>query len=106
MKADYKELLYERMHSEYDEYCSSLLKLTPQDIMDHSYETAIKAEILSSIDCFERPQKEIKALCKLKYPLDEIYQSWLKNDRSIEEPITDTMLYRARKEIDKNKERC
>ena len=105
MNTDYYELLYEKMHSEYDEYCSSLLELTPQEIMDHSYETAIKAEILSSIDCFERPQKETKALCKIKYPLDEIYQSWLKNDRSIEEPINDTISDRAKKEIGKNKER-
>ena len=105
MNTDYNELLYEKMHSEYDEYCSSLLELTPQEIMDHSYETAIKSEVLSVVEGSPLTQKEAKALCKLKYPLGEIYHSWLKNDRSIEEPITDTISDRAKKEIGKNKER-
>ena len=106
MNTDYIELLREKMQNEYDEYSTSLLKFTPQQIMDHSYETAIKLEVLSVIESSPLTQKEAKSLCKLKYPLDEIYHRWLKNDRSIEEPITDTMLDRARKEINKNKERC
>ena len=82
MIINYNTLLYEKMKQEYDEFIADLKLKTPDKIIRHSYEKVMKEEILSCFESSDRPQKEAKALCLLKYPLEEIYQEWLGNDYS------------------------
>lgn len=83
--------LYEKMKAEYDSFCAKTMELPPKEILEKSYEKVFKEDILC---CFENdtlPYDKAKALYKLEYPLDEIYESWLNNDCSYMEDLRDTI---------------
>ena len=67
---DYKNLLIQKVQSEYDEFIESLKKLPSEKVIDFSYD---------------------KSLYRLKYPLDYCYQEWLNNDLSHMEMLEDTI---------------
>lgn len=78
------ELLFEKMSKEYEDYIRNVRSNTDTDsIIQSAYEITMKSDILS---CFENENvlsdKECKALLKRKYPLDILYNAWLKSDYS------------------------
>ena len=47
---DYKNLLIQKVQSEYDEFIESLKKLPSEKVIDFSYEKVIKEDLVTSIE--------------------------------------------------------
>lgn len=84
-----REKLYDKLEKEYLEYIDKLKQLTVNEVIDKSYETAIKNEITY----YFKPKSEyfnddqIRVLNKFDNPLEEIYDDWLRNDFGIGDVI-------------------
>ena len=88
---DYKNLLIQKVQSEYGEFIESLKKLPSEKVIDFSYEKVIKEDLVTSIDSTSLDEIQAKSLYRLKYPLDYCYQEWLDNDLSHMEMLEDTI---------------
>ena len=88
-----REKLYEKISKEYEVYINNLKKQTPTYIIDKSYETTIKEEITYLFDPNSRyfSDEQIKKLNKCEYPLDTLYDDWLKNDLGINDDIRESV---------------
>ena len=88
-----RKKLYEKISKEYDNYINELEKQTPSFIIDKSYETTIKEEIIYLFDpnSMYFSDKQIKELYKCKYPLETLYNDWLKNDFGINDDIRESV---------------
>lgn len=103
MHKDYNEMLYEKACKEFENYKQSLMQMTPEQVMEHSHETAIKQEFLICLEEDDLFAKEAKALCCMEYPLDACYQEWLKNDYSYMDMMRNTIDDRARAAVKEQK---
>jgi len=84
-----REELYNKLAKEYLEYEDRLKQLPIQDIIDKSYETAIKNEMTyyfdPASDYFN--DERIKVINNLEHPLAALYEDWIDNDFGIGEDI-------------------
>lgn len=116
MEEKIREELYLKMESELNSYKKKLETLTPKEIIDKSYETTMKEELI----CLFYPESSrydldgIKALKNEKEPLETLYQGWMDSDLNINqllEEITDDIVaeladdYKEKKVKKKDKER-
>ena len=77
---DYHSLLIKKVNSEYQSYVESLLKMSPKEIYDKTYETNYKQEFLFHIEAsnmLEKNRTLCKALFNKENTLDFIYNFWL-----------------------------
>lgn len=88
---DYKNLLIQKVQSEYDEFIENLKKLPSEKVIDFSYEKVIKEDLVTSIESTNLDEVQDKSLYRLKYPLDYCYREWLDNDLSHMEMLEDTI---------------
>lgn len=105
MEKDYNELLYTQVATEYVDFIEKLKGMSPEEIISHSYEKVMKEDIVASFECKTLSQNEAKALCSKKYPLDFVYQEWLKNDYSHMEMIESTIDDSATKAVKERKDK-
>lgn len=90
------------MSEEYENYIHNVRSYTDNDsIIRSAYEITMKSDILS---CFENenilPDKECRALLKRKYPLDILYNAWLKSDCSHMDMLRECISDEARKIVE------
>lgn len=88
---DYKNLLIQKVQSEYDEFIENLKKLPSEKVIDFSCEKVIKEDLVTSIESTNLDEIQAKSLYRLKYPLDYCYREWLDNDLSHMEMLEDTI---------------
>ena len=88
---DIQTRLYEKAKAEQDAYISDLLKKSPQKIMDAAYEKTLRDDILMIFESEDLPDKQVRQLLKLKNPLAECYDKWLKADCSHMDMLRDTI---------------
>lgn len=92
--------LYLKMELEFDNFIDNLKTLSPEKIIESSYEKVFKEEILN---CFDESnpldEKQAKALLSKKNPLDYLYQEWLDMDSSYIDLLVDSIKHSADKEI-------
>lgn len=116
MEEKIREELYSKLESEFDSYKKELETLTSKEIIDKSYETTIKEEMIYSFyPSYEKFDiDEIKALNKEKNSLETLYQGWLDCNYNINELLEDNMYellgelveeYKAKQSKKKAKER-
>lgn len=105
MPLDYNELLYEKVQQEYDAFIAGLKLMSNEQVLDSAYEKVIKSDILIECENGRLDQKEAKALYLEKYPLDRIYQDWLKSDFSYMDMIRDTIDDSAKDAIKERREK-
>ncbi|MCG4662402.1 DUF3848 domain-containing protein [[Clostridium] innocuum] len=86
-----KQQLNEKLQKEYDDFIERLKSLPPEQIIESSYEKVFKEEFMTTVQYKDLSKQEIKALLKMDYPLDSLYQEWLKNDLSYIPLIEDTV---------------
>lgn len=86
-----KNKLNKKIQKEYDEFIERLKLLSPEQIIERSYEKVFKEELMTTVQYKELSKSEINALLKMDYPLDSLYQEWLKNDLSYIPLIEDTV---------------
>ena len=106
-----REKLYEKITKEFENYVKDLKTKDVDYIIDRTYETAIKEEM---IYCFEPNSRyfsdeQIKILNKSSSPLNELYSDWISNDFSIgdesRESINEYLFDVLSKIKEKNRER-
>ena len=94
-------MLYDKMSKELADFRTSLLKMTPADILSNynPYELIYKEDLLM---CFEDDEialsdDELQLLNEMKTPLDWLYQKWCESSVShmslLREFIVDTVFY-------------
>lgn len=95
-----KERLNEKIQKEYDDFIERLKLLSPEQIIESSYEKVFKEEFLITIQGRDLTKTEINALLKLNYPLDSLYREWLHTDVSyvsMLEDVTDNHINKLTK---------
>lgn len=84
MDTELRKKLYSKMQSELDQFKENLRGETFENFVNKAYELTIKEEILVMFHIDNNYNiEDISALYKLKYPLEELYQSWMKYDGGI-----------------------
>ena len=86
-----KDLLYEKMSKEQDNFIEKLKHSSPEEIISSAYEKVMRDDILMLFDDDFLDTKQMKALLKLEYPLSACYYEWLKNDCSYMDMLRDTV---------------
>lgn len=72
--------LTERLVDELNEYKKKLLKLSAEEVLNKSYETALKDEIVCYISLNPIAKSILDKIEKEKCPLDYLYQKYMKSD--------------------------
>jgi hypothetical protein len=83
--------LYERLSEEYNTFLDELKQMSPEKIIEKSYEKVFKDEILFVLENNDLTADRAKALLARQYPLDEIYQEWLNADCPYTDVLQDCM---------------
>ena len=94
-----KKIVFNRMEEEYHEFIEKLKSKALDEIINNSYEKVIKEELLSLFyleDKFYDVEK-IKVLSQCKYPLEELYQGWLKSNRNVYEILEESISHTTEK---------
>ena len=69
-----RQKLYDRVSEELEAFKAELLDKSPQDIIENAYAIVIREDIVSEIECGgQYSDEQYKALLRLKYPLDTLY---------------------------------
>ena len=83
--------LFTKMDREMIDFVAWLQSQTPDEVMRHSYEYVVKADILSTLEDLNLPEKQTRALLMCETPLEEIYRvhnrDWASAKQRIEETI-------------------
>ena len=86
-----KDLLYEKMSNEQNDFVENLKHSSPEEIISAAYEKVMRDDILMLFDDDFLDTKQTKALLKLEYPLSACYDEWLKNDCTYMDMLRDTV---------------
>lgn len=72
--------LIEKLKKELEEYKRNLALKSVNDVIEHSYETAVKSEIVNYISSALISEKLNPMINNEKYPLDYLYGEYMKSD--------------------------
>ena len=101
-----REKLYSRMNSELAEFERELLQKSQQQILDRSYEYISKRNIVTEIEYGRNLSNEqLKAMLKLKAPLETLYDEWLSTDCSESQMIREFIHDFSKEEAERIKEK-
>ena len=116
MEEKIRQELYEKLEQELTSYKQELSTLTTKEIIDKSYETTVKEEVIYLFypESKQFEIDELKALKNEKNSLGTLYQGWMDSDLNInqilEDSVRDTVSdladeYREKQSKKKDKER-
>lgn len=116
MEEKIRQELYEKLEQELTSYKQELSTLTTKEIIDKSYETTVKEEVIYLFypEAKQFEIDELKALKNEKNSLETLYQGWMESDLNInqilEDSVRDTVSdladeYREKQSKKKDKER-
>lgn len=92
---NYKEQLYEKVQNEYNEFIAQLKQMSPEEIIEYSYQKVIKEDIVCIIENNNLSSHQAKALLQLRNTLQDLYDEWLSTDYSYMEALRDIVAQRA-----------
>lgn len=106
---DKTELQIERINdkilNEYNSFIEHLKTLPVDQIIESSYEKVYKEDLLIAFRDRKLSYQEAKAMLETAYPLDKLYQEWMKTDvthTEILNDIIDSCLEKSVKEMKHN----
>ena len=99
-----RELLYEKASKEQNAFIEHLKTLPPEQIIDRSYEKAMRDDILMSFEDDYLSDKQVAELIKLDYPLSACYAELMDTDVSHMEMLRDTIDSYAKRLVEENEE--
>ena len=67
------QVLYEKMSAEQAQFRHDLLGQTPEEVLSHAYEYAMREDILMEMEALELPAKQAAALLDSPSPLADVY---------------------------------
>ena len=88
-------VLYEKFRAEQDNYRAWLLKQTPEEIIQHSYEFAVRQDILMVMEEAEFSPQQAAALLWKGTTLSDIYKDFTKVETGYMDILRDTVENRA-----------
>ena len=101
-----RKKLYSRINAEFAQFERELLEASPQDILDKSYEYLSKRNIVTEIE-YDRnlSNEQLKAMLKLKAPLEVLYEEWIDTDGSESQMIREFIYDFSKEEAERIKEK-
>ena len=87
--------LYEKFSAEQDNYRAWLLKQTPEEILQHSYEFAVRQDIVMMMEDAELSPQQAAALLWKGTTLSDIYKDFTKMETGYMDILRDTVENRA-----------
>ena len=87
--------LYEKFSAEQDNYRAWLLKQTPEEIIQHSYEYAVRQDIVMMMEDAELSSQQAAALLWKGTTLSDIYKDFTKIETGYMDILRDTVENRA-----------
>ena len=87
--------LYEKFSAEQDNYRAWLLKQTPEEIIQHSYEYTVREDIVMMMEDAEFSPQQAAALLWKGTPLSDIYKDFTKVETGYMDILRDTVENRA-----------
>lgn len=89
----YEEKVYEKLSGEFSAFREKLKQMPSEEVLLHSYEYIFKDEIALFFvgDSMNLTSRQAKALLSEKFPLDYLYQKWLKADSSYLDALRDSI---------------
>ncbi len=103
-KETLRELLYEKASKEQDAFTEHLKTLSPEEIIEMSYEKVMRDDILMTFEDDYLSDKQVAELLKLDYPVSACYNEWMDTDVSHMEMLRDTIDSFTQKLVDENAE--
>jgi len=70
------QALYDKMAAEQERFKHNLLGLTPEQVLDHAYEYAMRQDILMEMEALKLPAKQAAALLESPFPLADVYKDF------------------------------
>ena len=97
--------LYDKMSAEQDKYREWLLAQPPEEILNHTYEYTVRADILMAMETAELSDAQADMLLKLDAPLADIFKDFCKRETGYMDIVSDCITERANTEIQKEQEK-
>ena len=91
--------LYERMLAEQEKYTEWLLTQSPEEVLNHCYEYAMREDILMVFESSEIDEKHARVLLEKGVTLADIYDDFIDLETDHMQDIRDTIGDRADKII-------
>lgn len=96
--------LYEKMSAEQERYRHNLLGQTPEEVLNHAYEYAMREDILIEMEALKLPAPQAAALLASPFPLADVYKDFRNTETNQIEVIADCIKERAEKLVEKQRE--
>ena len=98
-ETDYNARLYEKMKAEQDKYRDWLLRQDPAEILNHTYEYAMREDIVMCMENLDLEPNRAKALLRSPCHLSDVFDEF--KDREVEhmDTIRDTIEAEADKRL-------
>lgn len=87
--------LYEKVNAEQQKYRDWLLAQPPLEVLNHSYEYAMREDIVCSLEFLELSEKQCKVLLKSPSPLSDVFKTYQKQETNHMNNICDAIESRA-----------
>ncbi len=97
--------LYEKMSAEQDQFTGWLLKLAPEEMLEHSFEYTVRQDILISMEDTVMTSNQAQALLRSDTPLADVYKEYQKQQSGYIDVVRDSIVARANSELRKDLER-
>jgi hypothetical protein len=68
--------LYEKVSAEFAEYKNNLLAMSPEQILEHAYDYAIREDIVLALEYFDLHARQAQALLKADSVLSAVVEKW------------------------------
>ena len=88
-----KDKVYKRLEHEFNMFKTSCLTKTKEEIINLSYELAVKEEIVGSFISNYYSEENYLALLEEDNILESVYQDWMDSEGGIHEPIENSIDY-------------
>ena len=86
-----KSRLYEKMQTEFEAYREQLLSASPQEILNHAYDYAIRDDIMETLEVIELTDAQMENLLKTDCPLADIVCAYKSKDTAYLDAILDSI---------------
>ena len=97
--------VYEKMDTEQIEFIGWLLKLPPEEMLEHSFEYTVRQDFLMSMEENILADEQAQALLRSETPLADVYKEFQKLETGYLDVVRDSIAARAKIEMEKDQAR-
>ena len=97
--------VYKKMDAEQTDYIGWLLKLPPEEILEHSFSYTVRRDILMTMEENVLSDEQAEALLQSDTPLTDVYTEFQKQETGYMDVVRDCIVSLANSELRKNQER-